>query len=192
MSHVKEGPPPEVEMVKGQGRAPEVGSRPPVSRPAEANPLGFMRRFAEEMDRLYENFGMRLPSLFGRGRELFGHEPGLIPAEWSPRVDVRLREGKFLVRADLPGLTRDEIKVELTPETLTIQGERKQEKEERREGCLYTECSYGSFYRALPIPEGVDTSRAMAEFRNGVLEITMPAPTPKAAQARTLEIHETN
>lgn len=190
MAHVKEGPPTKVDVLRGQGRSHEVGTRPQVPRPMEANPLAFMRRFAADMDRFYEDFGLRLPGLFGRGRELFRREVGLIPAEWSPRIDVRMHEGQFLVQADLPGLTKDDIKIELTSEMLTIQGERKQEKQEKREGCLYSECSYGSFYRSVPIPEGVDTTKAKAEFQNGVLEITMPAPTQPVTQPRLLEIHE--
>ena len=75
-----------------------------------------------------------------------------------------------------PGLSKDDIKVEITEDMLSIQGERKQEKKEEREGYFYNECSYGSFYRAVPLPEGVDASKATAEFRNGVLEIAMPAP----------------
>jgi HSP20 family protein len=178
-------------MVKGPSEAPVVEKRPPATRHGDGSPLAFMRRFFEEMDRVYEDFGVRLPSVFGRGRELFRREVGLIPAEWSPRIDDSEEQGKFLVRADLPGLAKDDIKIELTNDLLTIQGERKQSKEEHREGCLYSECSYGSFYRALPIPEGVETSKATARFQNGVLEISMPAAPHPATQARRLEIHET-
>ena len=73
---------------------------------------------------------------------------------------------------------------------ITIRGERKQEKTERREGYSYSECSYGSFYRAIPLPEGADASKATAEFRNGVLEVTMPSPRRPESQARRLEIQE--
>ena len=139
-----------------------------------------MRRFAEEMDHLFEDFGFgsgsRLPSALTRGRELLRREAGLIPAEWSPRVDIQERDGQLVVRADLPGLSKDDIKVEIKEDMLSIQGERKQEKKEEREGYFYNECSYGSFYRAVPLPEGVDASKATAEFHNGVLEIAMPAP----------------
>src|SRR5262249_29615588 len=131
--------------------------------------------------------GWRLPSALTRGHELLRREAGLIPADWSPRVDILRREGHFLVRADLPGLTKDDVKVDVTNDTLTIRGERKQERKEEREGHAYSECTYGSFYRAIPLPEGADASKATAEFRNGVLEIAMPASTP---QARSVEIRE--
>jgi HSP20 family protein len=153
-----------------------------------------MRRFAEEMDHLFENFGLhtgfRMPSLLTRGHELLRREAGLIPAEWSPRIDVLEREGQFAIRADLPGLSKEDVKVDITDDVLTIQGDRKQQKKEEREGYCYSECSYGSFYRAIPLPEGADVSKATANFHNGVLEITMPAPAQVGKKARRLEVRE--
>jgi HSP20 family protein len=151
-----------------------------------------MRRFAEEMDRLFEDFGvgfgLHAPKFLTRGHELLRREAGLIPAEWSPRIDVHCRDGKLMLRADLPGLRKDDIKVEITPDALTIQGERRHEKKEEREGAFYNECSYGSFYRCIPLPEGVDAAKATADFTNGVLEIAMPAPGRTEPKARKLEI----
>ena len=73
---------------------------------------------------------------------------------------------------------------------LTIEGERKDEKTGERQGYTYSECSYGSFYRSIPLPEGAEMSKATAEFRNGVLEVTMPvAPRPEPKQRR-LEVRE--
>lgn len=187
MAEVKEAPRPKTEAAKGQGQATEVERRPTT---ADAHPLAFMHRFADEMDRVFEDFGLRVPGFFGRGRELLRREARLIPAAWSPRIDVRESEGQYLVRADLPGLSKDDVHVELTDEALTIKGERKQEKKEEREGYSYSECSYGSFYRAIPLPEGVDTSKATAEFHDGVLKVAMPAPKRQEPQARRLEIHE--
>lgn len=188
MADVKEAPRPKTEAAEGQEKATEIERRPTTS--AEGYPLAFMRRFSDEMDRVFEDFGLRLPGFVGRGRELLRREAGLIPAEWSPRVDVRERDGQFLVRADLPGLSKDDVQVEVTDDRITIRGERKQEKKEEREGCSYSECSYGSFFRAIPLPEGVDASKATAEFRNGVLEVTMPSPQRPGTQARRLDIQE--
>ncbi|MBV8270586.1 MAG: Hsp20/alpha crystallin family protein [Planctomycetaceae bacterium] len=158
------------------------------------SPFTFIRRFAEEMDRLFEDFGfgfgLRMPSLLTRGHELLRRESRLVPAEWSPRVDILEREGKVVVRVDLPGLTKEDIKVELTDNLLTLQGERKLEKKEEREGYYYNERFQGSFYRAIPLPEGVDASKATAEFRNGVLEVVIPAPARPESKARRLEISE--
>jgi HSP20 family protein len=158
------------------------------------SPFGFMRRFAEEMDRLFDEFGLDtglpMPRLFGRMGAPPRHEAGLTATEWSPQVEVAEREGKLIVRADLPGMSRDDIKVEVTDDEITIQGERTQEKQEEREGYRYSECSYGSFFRSIPLPDGVDASKASAEFRNGVLEIAVPAPATARSKARRLEIRE--
>jgi len=148
--------------------------------------LAFMRRFAEEMDHLFEEFGLqtgfRMPSFLTRGHELPRREAGVIPGEWSPRIDVLEREGQFAVRADLPGLSKEDVKVDVTDDLVTIQGERKQQKQEECEGSCYSECSYGSFYRAIPLPAGAEVSKATAQFHNGVLEIAMPAPTQGAKE----------
>lgn len=162
-------------------------------RAAGSTPLGFMQRFADEMDQLFEDFGLtsgiRVPRLLARGPELLRREARLAGADWSPRVEVLHRDGHMIIRAELPGLTKDDVKVEVHDNLVTIQGERKQEKKEEREGCSYSERHYGSFYRAIPLPEGAEGAKASAEFRNGVLEVSMPARAE--ARARRLEIKET-
>lgn len=95
-----------------------------------------------------------------------------------------------MVRADLPGISKDDIKVEITPDALTIQGERKQERKEEREGYAYSECSYGTFYRVIPLPEGTESEKATADFRGGVLEIKIPTASRPEPMGRRLEIHE--
>lgn len=191
MAAVKEAP----KTTNGPAQEIEITPRKtlPLS-PWYGSPFGMMRRLAEEMDRAFEDFGFEprfhLPRLFRRGRELFRRETGQIPADWSPRVEVLEKEGQFVVRAELPGMTKDEVKVEIAENVLTIQGERKQEKKEEREGYHYSECSYGSFYRAIPLPEGVELAKAAAEFKQGVLEVTMPvAPRPEV-KTRHLEVRE--
>jgi HSP20 family protein len=157
-------------------------------------PFGFMRRFAEEMDHLFDEFGMgagmHIPSAVTRGREMLRRESGLVPADWSPRVDVLRREGQIVFRADLPGMSKDDIKVEVKDNALTLQGERKHAKKEEREGYFYSECSHGCFYRALPLPEGADASKATAEFHNGVLEVAIPMPKQAETQTRRVEVRE--
>jgi HSP20 family protein len=151
-----------------------------------------MRRFAEDMDRLFEDYEIRhgsgMPRLLSRGRELLRREAGLVPADWSPKVDVKERDGKFIVRADLPGMSKDSVKVEARDGLLTIQGERRQEAKEEHEGHYYSECSYGTFSRSIPLPEGIDISAADATFRDGVLEITMPAPKQVGRVGRSVPV----
>jgi HSP20 family protein len=151
-----------------------------------ATPFGFMRRFAEDMERLFDDFqGFRVGSLFGR--EFFPFTKEFEHVNWVPKVEVLQHNGELTVRADLPGLKKDDVKVELTDEGLTISGERKEEKEEKREGYYRSERSYGSFYRYIPLPEGVKTDGATAKFRDGVLEVTMQA-SKREPHGRVLEI----
>jgi HSP20 family protein len=193
MTEVKEAP--KAKTSNGPAQTKEVAPQAPAA-PVKSNgsPFTFMRRFAEEMDQLFEDFGLQtgwhMPRLLTRGREFLRRETGFVPAEWSPKVDVLEREGQFVIRADLPGLSKDDIKVEVHDDLITIQGERHQEKKEEREGYRYSECSYGSFCRAIPLPEGIQTSKATAQFRDGVLEIAMPAPAPTEKKARRLEVRD--
>ncbi len=155
------------------------------------SPFSFMRRFSEEMDRLFEDFGFGRGFLApGFGRELFPAGFGDFgQSVWSPQVEVFEREGQLVVRADLPGLNKEDVKVEVTDDSITISGERKSEHEEKGEGFYRSERSYGSFYRSIPLPEGVSADEANATFKNGVLEITMQAPQ-RQQRGRRLEIKE--
>jgi len=193
MTEVKEAPEPKTS--NGQGQTREMAPQAPTV-PVKTNgrPFGFMRRFAEEMDRLFEDFGLEtgwlMPSWFTQGRERMRREVGFVPAEWSPRVDVLEREGQWVVHAELPGLSKEEVKVELTRDLLTIQGERKEEKKEEHRGYHYRECRYGSFYRAIPLPEGVDTTKATADYNKGMLEVVMPYVTRPEPKVRRLEVRD--
>jgi HSP20 family protein len=191
MTEVKDAP--KTKTTNGQGQTKDIAPQTtPAIAKANGSPFTFMRRFAEEMDRLFEDFGLEtgwhLPSVLTRGRELLRREVGFVPAEWSPKIDVLEREGQFVVRTDLPGMSKEDVKVDVTDEMLTIHGERKEEKKEEREGCYYSERRYGSFYRAIPLPEGVDAAKATADFHKGVLEITMPAAARPEAKTRRIEV----
>ena len=157
--------------------------------PETADPFRMMRRFTKNMERFFEDFGgFNFPTVFKTDFAPFRME--FENVEWVPQIEVLHNNGQFMVRADLPGLTKDEVKVELTDDVLTISGERKEEKEEKREGFYRSERSYGSFYRQIPLPEGAKTENATATFHNGVLEITIPAEKVEMP-ARKLEIKET-
>ncbi len=95
-----------------------------------------------------------------------------------------------MVHADLPGMSKDDVKVEVADGMLTIEGHRKEEKQEERQGFTYSECRYGSFYRIIPLPEGTDPSKATAEFRKGVLEVTMPAAPRPEQKRRMVEVRD--
>jgi HSP20 family protein len=142
----------------------------------EPNPFTFMRRITDELDRA---FGFKPES------------PGLqefYPKSWSPEIEVFERDNKFFVRIDLPGVNKEDVKVEIAHDEITIEGERKFEKEEKEEGYYRTERSYGTFFRRLPLPEHVRAEAAVGTFKNGVLEIEMPAIPIPEAKKRTLEL----
>ena len=159
-----------------------------------ASPFSFMRRFSEEMDRLFDDFtfgsGMSSFPSFGRGLMSpgFGREFERM-SRWTPQTEVFQRGNELVVRADLPGMTRDQVNVELEENQIIIQGERRDERETNEQGFYQSERSYGSFYRAIPLPEGIDGEQARADFNNGVLEITMPMPE-QSTRRRRIEIGE--
>jgi HSP20 family protein len=173
---------------RGEQRSQAMQTRRGYELQRSESPFAFMRRFNDEMDWLFQNFG------FGRGfpESSLGREMGMFgesgPSMWSPQVEVFERGGELVVRADLPGMTKDDVEVDIAGNALVIRGERRSERDEKEEGYYRTERSYGSFYRAISLPEGVAGENAEATFRNGVLEITMPAP--ERTERRRLEIRQ--
>jgi HSP20 family protein len=127
------------------------------------SPFSMMRRLSEEMDRAFSS-GFGLPRMLGE------------QAMWSPPVEVRERNGKLEVRAELPGMSKDDVKVECTENAIVIEGQKRREHESEEGGYHHSEISYGRFYRAIPLPKGTDASKADAEFKDGVLRIQVPVP----------------
>lgn len=140
------------------------------------SPFSLISRFSEEMDRLFSDFGgfnqMKLN-------------------DFSPQTEIFERGDELVVHADMPGMSKNDINVDIEDDQIIIRGERRNEREHNDEGVYHTERSYGSFYRAIPLPKGIDAEQAKADFSNGVLEITMPKPQQKS-KGRSLEIGEGN
>ena len=109
---------------------------------------------------------------------------------WAPRIEALQNGDRFIVRAELPGLKKDDVQVELGENALTIHGQREEQREDQREGYYHSERQYGQFYRTIPLPEGVIAESAQAQFRDGVLEVTMQAPPAEATRGRRLEIKD--
>ena len=128
------------------------------------NPFALVRQFTDEMDRI---FSQNPRAAAGDG------------AAWTPTIEVKEKEGKLLVTAELPGVKKEDVKIHIDGDTLVVEGERKQEKEEKREGYYHSERSYGTFYRSIPLPEGAKAEQTAAQFNNGVLEVTVPIPEAK-------------
>jgi len=151
----------------------------PVRR-AWSDPVESLHR---EVSRLFDDFF--------RGFDLAWDES---PADrwlsFSPRLDVVEDEDKITVSAELPGLEEKEIEVSLSPDALTISGEKKQEQESRGLGYYRAERSYGSFQRVIPLPCEIDEDKVEAEFRRGVLKVTLPKSPAARAGTRRVAIRE--
>ena len=184
------------------------------------SPFSFMRRFGEEMDRLFEDFGFAPLGLDPMDLIIATPRSGLAPgrspgsgtsgqrglttgrsaltrqspagslsstrATWLPQVEVLQRGGNLVVRADLPGLRSDDVRVEVDNGALTISGERSYLAEDDDEGVFHSERVYGSFVRTIPLPQGVNPEDVQARFADGVLEVTVPLP--KESRSRRVEV----
>jgi len=144
-------------------------------------PFGLIRQLNEEMYRLFEAVSSDRVGKLG--------EQGADPSAWVPNVEIFEQDGNLVVRADLPGTDKANVTVELDDDSIILRGERKFERSEEQGGVYRREVAYGSFYRRIPLPEGADTTQAAAVFRNGVLEITMPAPK-RESTTRQLDIQD--
>ena len=132
------------------------------------SPFAMMREFTNEMDRMFR----------GTERDM---------QAWAPVMDVRRCNGDLVVTAELPGLKKEEVKVEVTDDALVIQGERKREHKDDHEGYHRWERSYGQFYRSIALPEGARTDQVKAELKDGVLNVSVPVPEV-SKQARQVKI----
>jgi HSP20 family protein len=98
------------------------------------------------------------------------------PRRWMPAMDLLETDEQFVLRADLPGMSEDDVNIELEDNVLTVSGERRTEHEDKREGFYRMERAYGSFSRSLTLPKGVDPEAVTAAFDRGVLEVRVPKP----------------
>ena len=113
--------------------------------------------------------------------------PSRVETAWSPRVDVVENENAFELHAELPGIDKKDINVSVENGVLTINGERKAEKEEEKDGNYrYYERTYGSFRRSFRLPEHVDAGKIKANHKNGVLELSIPKT--EAAKPKPIEV----
>jgi HSP20 family protein len=150
---------------KTEGRAP---------RPER--PFGWFEDLRRDIEGVFEGFEKE-----GNGGRLFGGEP------WSPRVDVRQEGGEIVIKADVPGVPPEQIQVLAGDDTLTIQGERKEEEEKEGKTWWRRETRRGEFVRQLRLPRGVKPEAIRARVHDGVLEIRLPA-AEAAAEPRRIPI----
>jgi len=133
--------------------------------------FGELTRMQEEMNRFFDDF-------FGEQRR------GLAEGAWLPAVDVSETDSELVVRAELPGMSHEDIEINVQDNILTLKGEKKQEKKEEKENFHRLERSYGSFSRSFSLPAGVKADDIKATFKDGILQVTMP----KAEEAKAKKI----
>ena len=109
--------------------------------------------------------------------------------DWTLAIDVERDDGNLIVRADVPGITPEEVKIEVEDDILTVSGEHEETKEEKDKHFLRRERRYGSFSRAMALPPGVEVKKIKAKTRDGVVEVTIPLP--KEAKKETVKITAT-
>ena len=160
-------------MVEAATKFPVKSEEKNVCRPTEWRPFESLRR---EVDRLFEDFGVsswRSPF----GRSVFDVEPfwrGEVSWGKAPAVDIAESDKAYEITAELPGMDESNIDVKFSDGTLTIKGEKKDEKEEKKKDYYLSERRYGSFQRSFGVPDGVDADKIEAHFKNGVLTVMLP------------------
>ncbi len=135
-----------------------------------------------------EEMEKRLSSFFGRTPVSTGDKKEAITvAEWSPLVDILEDEKEYVIKAEVPEMTKEEIKINVHDDVLAISGERKYEKEEKGKKYHRVERAYGSFMRSFVLPEDADGSKVNAEYKDGVLKVHLPKSEkakPKAIEVK--------
>ncbi|MFN8161064.1 MAG: Hsp20/alpha crystallin family protein [Solirubrobacterales bacterium] len=130
---------------------------------------------ARDLDALQSDFNRLFDSFF-EGRSGEGGR-----RRWVPAMDLVEDDDHLVLRADLPGISEDDVKIEVKDRVLTVSGERRAEHEEKRGGIRRIERSFGSFSRSLSLPEGIDPGQVTANFDRGVLEVKVPKPAERKA-----------
>jgi HSP20 family protein len=148
------------------------------------DPFSQFRRFADQMDRWFDTVGIgRTNNRMAGGSE---NAPGV--NLWAPEMETFLRDDQFVIRLDLPGVSKEQVNVEVTDESVIIHGERQQLHEEDRDGYYRSERSYGRFYREVQLPDGAQPESAKANYRDGVLEVSVTAPARQVTRPRRIDI----
>ncbi len=153
--------------------------------PERKGPLAMLDELREDMEQLWDRPFPLFFQPFGRSavRRL-----GKRMAVWTPTLDVYEKEGELIVKADLPGLRKEDVEVTVIEGDLILRGERKEEKQVKDEDYVRMECNYGSFYRRLPLGFEPDLKLVVAKFVDGVLEVKIPIPVGKRPEPSKLPV----
>lgn len=145
------------------------------------DPFRELEEVSERLNRLFSGTPSRLPY----NREM------LAVADWEPSADVSETDTAYLIKADIPGVNKEDVKVFIQNGMLTMQGERKMEKEEKGKKFHRIERSYGQFTRSYRIPDDADENSVKAEFKDGTLNITLAKSSDKKSKSRAIDIKVT-
>ena len=150
----------------------------------ERRPMGLFERLEREMEEMRRQmFGFFPRPALVRYRPVVGLE-----AEWAPTADAYEKDGTFVVKAELPGVKADDVTVNVDAGVLTIQGKREDEKETKDARYHAAERFTGTFNRTFALPEGVDTGKIEATFKDGVLEVRVPLPAATKPATVTIPV----
>jgi len=139
-------------------------------------------RELEEMSERFARLIGRLPGRRENGKE------AMAVADWAPAVDISEDDKEYVIKAELPEVNKDDVKVMVQDGVLTIQGERKQEKEEKGKKYHRIERTYGTFVRSFVVPDDADETKVMAEFKEGVLKVHLPKSEKAKPQAIEVKV----
>jgi len=135
-----------------------------------------------------EEMEKRLATFFGRAPvKAEGGKEALTVPEWAPLVDIAEDEKEYVIKAELPEVKKEDVKLTVQDNVLSISGERKSEKEEKGKKFHRVERTYGSFMRSFTLPEDADGSKVAAEYKDGVLKVRLPKsekPKPKSIDVK--------
>jgi HSP20 family protein len=136
-----------------------------------------------EMEDMFARYGKALGMPGATGQE------AITSTEWVPRVDISETDEAYIIKAEIPGVNKDDVKVTAENGVLTISGERKQEKEEKNKKVHRVERLYGTFFRTFVLPDNVDESKINAEFKDGVLTLTIPKTEKAKPKSIEVQVH---
>lgn len=141
---------------------------------------GYLRDIQDEMNRILENAfeDIGIAESEEQQRELI----------WRPAVELSEQDGNYQLKAELPGVSKDNIDVEVTDDVVTIKAETKKEEEEKKENTYRSEFRYGKFIRSVQLPSEVDNSNAKAEFKDGILTVTLPKTREEESKTKKITI----
>lgn len=140
------------------------------------DPFRELEDVSNHLNRIFGRFPARTES----GREV------LTMADWMPTVDISETDTAYLIKGEIPGVNKEDVKITIEDGMITMRGERKQEKEEKNKKFHRIERSYGSFYRSFRLPDDVDESAVKAEFKDGMINVTLPKSAK--SQSRSVDV----